>query len=29
MAIEKLVAPDVIPAYWAPNTFYKSNIQFY
>ncbi|KAG2550718.1 hypothetical protein PVAP13_9KG323400 [Panicum virgatum] len=26
---KKLVAPDVIPAYWAPNTFYKSNIQFY
>jgi hypothetical protein len=25
---KKLVATDVIPANWIPNTFYKSNIQF-
>jgi len=25
---KKLVATDVVPANWIPNTFYKSNIQF-
>jgi hypothetical protein len=27
-ALKKLVATDVIPANWIPNTVYKSNIQF-